>query len=411
MTIAIITVIITKMKIALVSSYAFTDEPSGVKEFILGLKEALQKKDHNVIVIAPGSKEAQRKGLIDFTLGRNFRVATAQTEFRFGVSRKKTARKILKEIKPDIIVIHEPFVPSLGHTIISAMPDSVIVGQFHARKEEVSFGLRMLEFIGKHIIRRPEMRRGFLLTSGFVSTINKNLDGRIAVSHATKKFWHKRYEAHYKIIYNGISTEELIPIGPKIKSWQKKGKKIILFAGRHDGRKGIDDLIRAFYLLVKAGEKNLLLKITGKGEMTGVLQEMVKKLSLGEYIEFVGVLSREELIKAYRTTDLVVAPSIDGEGFNRTIAEARSCGALVVCTNIEGQREAIGHDLYRFMARPNNPESLATQIKAVLTLPNIKKQQIIRRGTKDVRAKFDWSNIANEHLLFYKSLIAKYGRV
>lgn len=409
------------MRIALVSPYAFTNDPSGVKDFILGLKSQLQAKGCKVTVIAPGGKEAQEAGQIDFILGRNFKVATDKTEFRISFSRKKNARKILKEINPDIIVIHEPFVPAIGHTIISSMPKGkdgktspIIIGQFHARKEDVSLGLRMLEFIGKHIIRRPEMRRGFLLTSGYVSTINRGLHARIAVSHATKRFWQKRYDAEYKIIYNGINTDELTPLGPKINSWKKPfgklrvKKKIVLFAGRHDVRKGIDDLIKSFNILIRSGIGNIRLKVTGKGEMTAVLRGMVSKLNLEKYIEFVGVLPRSGLIKAYRTVDLVVAPSIDGEGFNRTIVEARSCGALVVCTNIEGQREAIGRELSRFMAKPHNPRSLARQIKTVLSLPNSKKKEIRRLSREDVKSRFDWENIAKKHIDFYKSLIPEY---
>jgi len=42
-----------KLSIALVSSYAFTQEPGGVKDFILGLKKALQRNECKVSVIAP----------------------------------------------------------------------------------------------------------------------------------------------------------------------------------------------------------------------------------------------------------------------------------------------------------------------------------------------------------------------
>lgn len=401
------------MKIALVSPYAFTNEPGGVKDFILGLKFALEKKGEIVTVIAPGSKEAKEKGLVDFILGRSFKLATDQTKLTGSFSRKKTARKILEQIQPDIIVIHEPFVPTIGHTIISTIlrkdikARPIIVGQFHARREDLGFRIKVLEFIGKHLVRRPKLnkRTGFVLSSGYIATINKNMDARIAVSQATKKFWQKKLYSDYKVIYNGIDTGELIPDGEKIKSWTADNKRIILFAGRHDNRKGIDDLIKAFNLLVQSGNVDLRLKITGEGEITEELRELVKKLGLEKLIEFVGVLSRAELIKAYISSDLLVAPSIGGEGFNRTIAEARSCGTLVVCTNIEGQREAIGEELSRFMARPNDPKNLSRQIRAVLDLPESKKQEIRRLGRKDAVARFDWETIAQEHLNFYESLI------
>jgi glycosyltransferase involved in cell wall biosynthesis len=231
------------------------------------------------------------------------------------------------------------------------------------------------------------------------------LDGRIAVSQATRKFWQGRIPEDYKVIYNGIDTNKLTPNGPKINSWTKDNKKTILFAGRHDTRKGIEDLISAFNILVSRDQENLKLKITGKGEMTKALQKRVKKFGLQKLVEFVGILPYEKLIQAYRTADLVVAPSKGGEGFNRTIIEARSCGTLVVCTDIGGQNEAIGKDLFPFMAQPKNSHSLARQIMTVLNLPEAKKQEIRKSGRKEVRVNFGWEGIAKEHIDYYKSLL------
>ena len=402
------------LSIALVSSYEFTREPGGVKDFILGLKKALQKNGCKVFVIAPGSRDAAKEGVVDYVLGMGFKLATDQTEFMASFSRKKTARKILSEIKPDIIVIHEPLVPSIGHTIISSVVKSknggpIIIGQFHASREDMNWPLKVAEFFARHLMRRPKFNRRTILglTSGYMTTINNNLDGRIAVSKATKKFWQKKLPADYEVIYNGIDTKELSPEGSKINSWIKNDEKIILFAGRHDPRKGMEDLINGIEILVSGGHDDLRLKIAGAGELTVYLKKIVERMNLHKYIEFVGVLPRAELVKAYRTVDLVVAPSADGEGFNRTIIEARSCGTLVVCTKIGGQDEAIGKDLAPFMAKSKNPRSLAEQIMKVLSLPEIKKQEIRKNGIKNVKNRFDWDNIAREHIAYYKSLISK----
>jgi len=405
-----------KLTVLLVSSYAFSEEPGGVKDFILGLKIALQKSACEVFIVAPGSKDAQKKGLVDFVLGMDFKIATDQTECRVGFSRKETAGKILSKIKPDIIVIHEPFVPSIGHTIISSVvrgkegrPNPIIIGQFHARREDLNWSLKIAEFLARHIIRRPKLSKKTILSlsSGYVSTINDNLHGRIAVSQATKNFWQTKLASDYKVIYNGIDTSRLTISGPKINIWRKNKKKIILFAGRHDPRKGIGDLINALNILVQNGHEDIMLKIAGKGEITESLQKMVKKLNLQNHVQFIGVLPYSLLIKAYRIADLVVAPSTGGEGFNRTIIEARSCGTLVVCTDIDGQNEAIGKDLLPFMVKPKNPQSLAKQIITVLNLPETEKQRIKKQGRKEVESHFDWKIIAKQHLVYYKSLIDK----
>jgi glycosyltransferase involved in cell wall biosynthesis len=405
------------LSITLVSPYPFTQEPGGVKDFILGLKEALIRHKCIVNVIAPGSNSLAEKGVVDFVLGVSFKVATDQTEFGASFSRKETAEKIIKTVKPDIIVIHEPFVPSIGHTIISSIAKGqkrpIIIGQFHANREDFNWWLNAVEFIVRHFIRRPILDEKTVLglSSGYVSTINDNLNGRIAVSEATKKFWQKKLPEGYKVIFNGIDTKKLTPDGPKIKKWQNptsprlRGTRIILFAGRHDHRKGIEDLINAFNILIKDGRDDIKLKITGYGEMTKSLQEMVKKLGITKSVEFIGILPHTGLVKAYRTADLVVAPSIGGEGFNRTIIEARSCGTLVVGTDIGGQNEAIGKDLTPFMAEPRNPLNLARQITKVLNLSDVKKQEIRKRSREDVVANFDWEVVVKKHLDYYRKLL------
>jgi glycosyltransferase involved in cell wall biosynthesis len=402
-----------KLKILLASCYPFTGEPGGVKDFILGLKEALEKHNCKVVVIAPGSKDAKTKGLVDFVLGIGIKVATDQTKFWASLSRKETATKILEEVKPDIIVIHEPFLPSVGHTIISSVAKNknkikpIIVGQFHSSREELNWWLKSVEFVVRHFLRWPKLDRKTILglSPGYVSTINNNLDGRIAVSQATRKFWQKKLPADYRVIYNGIDTKRLTVKIPKIKSRKKNGEKVILFAGRHDPRKGIGDLISAFGILVNSGHKNLRLKITGKGETTRDLKKKVARMGLRKLVKFVGVLPHPRLIQAYRTADLLVAPSIGGEGFNRTIIEARSCGTLVVCTDIAGQNEAIGKDLFSFMAKPKNPRNLADQIMTVLNLPESEKQKIRLDGRRDVVSHFDWDIIIKKHLEYYRGLL------
>jgi phosphatidylinositol alpha-mannosyltransferase len=405
-----------RLSILLVSSYEFLQNPGGVRDFILGLKKNLLKLGCVVNVVAPGSQEAREKGLVDYILGMGFRVTTDQTEFRASLSRKETAEKILNNVKPDIIVLHEPFVPSIGHTIISSLNKirdtrerPIIVGQFHARRGDFNWSLTAAEFVFRHFIRRPKFNRRTVLgfSSGYVMTINSNLDARIAVSQATKKFWEEKLPADYKVIYNGIDVDRLTPDGPKIKSWMKNKKKIILFAGRHDRRKGIEDLINAFNILIWNDIDDIRLKITGRGEMTLVLERMVRELGLQRYVEFTGILSQNNLAKAYRTADLMVASSTEGEGFNRTIIEARSCGTLVVCTDIKGHQEAIGKDLYPFMAKPKNSEHLAQQIMAVLDMDKARKSKISKKSREEAKALFGWENIAKKHLNFYKNLVLK----
>lgn len=408
----------SRLKVLIHDPYpARNNSPDGVSNYIREIAPHLEDKGCSVRVVAPyiGDKE---NDFADYNLGRPKKVSLNNTHFDASVSfNRRRANNLIRTIKPDLIVAHEPSVPNSVHTIITAIPEEKngrkrvpVIGQFHARVEELDRKTQLFADV-LQIPRRPRFRNGLPVgfTPGLYNTIKNGLSGRIAISQATADFWNQHFPGEYKVIYNGIEVVNLTPQGPKMDSWQEDGRKTILFAGRHDERKGIEYLLRAYLNLRKSGADNIKLKLTGKGKLTGKLKSLVEREGILD-VEFLGVLTREDLIKAYRSTDVFVAPSIGGEGFNRTIAEARACGALVVCTDIEGHREAIGDDLSPFMAKPADAESLAEKIKMALNLPQESADEIKVKTSVDARERFAWERIAGENVKYYDEVLVQYGK-
>ena len=394
-----------------------TDYPSGVSVFVQELVPHLKELGCVVKTLGPVNKD-RKTDKADYNLGRTLSISAIGTEAEAAITfDKRRAREILMEVKPHIILSQEPAVPNSSHTVYSAIPKDEderrivpVIGQFHAGSPPG--GLDTLAKFYKVLaksIRRPKFKYGIPtgLTMGYVKTIETALSGRIAVSHGTAEFWNEMSPSDYRVIYNGIDIDFFTPDGPKFEQWND-GRKTIFFAGRHDKRKGLEYLLEAFDSLRRVGIDNLKLKIAGKGYVTEHLKEQVRKREIPD-VEFLGILSKDDLVKAYRSADLVVAPSIGGEGFNRTIAEARSCGTLVVCTDIKGQNEAIGDDLHDFMAKPSDSDSLARAINKVLNLPGETAREIRERSMQDARDRFAWEIIADQHVGYYDEVLTKYG--
>lgn len=407
----------SRLKILIHSPYpARRNSPDGVSNYIREIIPHLEDKGCSVRVVAPYIEDRE-DDFADFNLGRPQKLSLNKTNFPASISfNKRRAYDLIKTVKPDLIIAHQPSVPNSAHTIMSAIPKEQdgqrrvsVVGQFHARIEGLDRKTQIL--LGAlQILKRPKFRAGLPMgfTPGPFNTIRDGLSGRIAISQATADFWSQYFPGDYKVIYNGIEVANLTAQGPKMESWQD-GKKTILFAGRHDERKGIEYLLRAYLNLRRRGVDNIKLKLTGKGKLTKELMALVEKEGIPD-VEFLGVLSREDLIKAYRSADVFAAPSIGGEGFNRTIAEARSCGSLVVCSDIEGHREAIGDDLSQFMARPGDVNDLAEKISTVLNLPQDYIDQIKAKTSKDAREKFAWEGIAGENVKYYDEVLTEHGK-
>lgn len=392
------------------------NSPDGVSNFIREVIPHLEDKGCSVRLVAPFIEDRQND-FADYNLGRPKKFSLNKTDFHASISfNKRRANDLIRTVKPDLIVVHQPSVPNSAHTIMSAIPKEKdgrrrvpVVGQFHARSEELD-GKTQLLLGALQMLKRPKLKAGFPvgLTPGPLNTLREGLKGRIAISQAAADFWNEYFPGDYKVIYNGIDVDHLTPEGSRIESWQD-GKRTILFAGRHDERKGIEYLLRAYLSLRREGMDDIKLKLTGNGKLTEKLIALVKREGIPD-VEFLGVLSREDLIKAYRSADVFVAPSIGGEGFNRTIAEARSCGSLVVATDIEGHREAIGEDLAPFMAAPSNYFDLASKMKLVLDMEGDKAKEIKIKTREEAVRRFAWQVIALENVRYYDEVLTQHGK-
>lgn len=396
-----------------------TGSPSGVSDYICEAIPHLEAKGFNVTTIAPTQHGQTDKA--DYHLGRVVPYPVLKTRVPAGFSfNKLRARESLQSIEPDIIVTHEPAVPNTAHTIISAIPKdengkriAPVVGVFHSVPPggKLDLPTRLYGFIASTVVRRPRFNNGIPvgMTQGYRNTIDRALTRRYAISKGTRRHWEKQVPGDYDVMYNGIETSQLTPEGSTFEEWKKEGRKVILAAGRHDKRKGFDDLLMAYASLRRSGADELVLKITGHGDETQNLMKLIDRENIPD-VEFLGFLTREDLIKAYRTADVVVASSIGGEGFNRTIPEARSCGTLVVCTNIDGQNEAIGVDLVPFMAEPSDPQGLAQKIFGILNLPEEGRADLSVRTSKDVRKNFAWEIIAEQNRDYFEKVMDSYGK-
>jgi glycosyltransferase involved in cell wall biosynthesis len=401
---------------------ALEKTPGGVGSYIQEFVPHLESKGVEVLVVCPSVRGQET--FADRTLGVSyFTVRANNTEFKPGISLGKSkVQEILWDFKPDLIVANEPAVPNLTHTLASGIPIREdgkrlipMVGLFHSRTEkELDKKTKTYSFASR-ALRRPRFHKSGIpigLTEGYANTIINALAGRIAISDATASFWNELYPGDYTVIRNGIDVDLFNPDGERFDDWDD-GSETIFFTGRHDIRKGIDFLIKSIGILRERG-RNVKLKIAGGvNKETANLEKLVNDLGLSEYVEFLGFLEKEDLAKAYRSCKTYVASSIEGEGHNRTISEARACGAVVVCTNIPGHDEAIGDDMAEFMANPSDSESLAGSIEQALDFQKQKEEKATKRRERsvlEVKEKLSWEPVTDKHIKYYQSTVDSHGK-
>jgi glycosyltransferase involved in cell wall biosynthesis len=129
--------------------------------------------------------------------------------------------------------------------------------------------------------------------------------------------------------------------------------------------KGLHTLIDAMPQIVQRHPKTLL-KIAGDGELEGALRQQVKKLGMGDYVEFLGL--RLDVPHLLTNADIFVLPSVS-EGLPISILEAMTTGLPVVATRVGGVPELVEEGVTGFVVPPENPGELARAVNRLLDNP------------------------------------------
>ena len=113
----------------------------------------------------------------------------------------------------------------------------------------------------------------------------------------------------------------------------------IVFVGRVEESKGIDDLFRIFQKLGKI-ENIKSVKIVGESKKMEFYEEQARNSS--SKISILGPLNRKDIFKIYSNSHILILLS-KSEGFPKVIMEAGVFGCVPIVSNFPGVKETIIH--------------------------------------------------------------------
>jgi D-inositol-3-phosphate glycosyltransferase len=170
-------------------------------------------------------------------------------------------------------------------------------------------------------------------------------------------------------------------------------EKVILYVGRIDPLKGIDQLVKTMPLL--KNHDGLRLIIIGGDENSreevGKLQKLASDLGVSGNITFQGLIKQDRLAEYYSAADVCVVPSYY-ESFGLVPLESLACGTPVVATDVGDLKNIIRHGETGYIVSDNAPEKLAVGISSVLAMPSLDKESklVIRASV----SAWDWARVA-----------------
>ncbi len=220
--------------------------------------------------------------------------------------------------------------------------------------------------------------------------------------------------ARIRVISPGVDTAQFYPI-PMTQAKEQIGicpdGHTILFVGRIEPLKGIDNLLQAIALVAEKHPElrtGMCVPIIG-GDVDCIcddaemmrLQRLREALGIGDIVTFLGAKDQDMLPYYYSAAAMVVMPS-DYESFGMVALEAMACGTPVIASDVGGLAYLVkqGRTGYRVPAR--DPKALADKITRLLTDEGLRRR--IGQRAACWAQTYAWPRIADQIEALYREL-------
>jgi glycosyltransferase involved in cell wall biosynthesis len=203
-------------------------------------------------------------------------------------------------------------------------------------------------------------------------------------------------------IRNGVDTQRFSTHGsvaelPELAA--PEGRKIVLFAGRHDTQKRVDVLLRAFAKVLEAVPEARLAS-AGSGPRLDDYRALARELGIADKVAFLG--TRSDMDALYRAAKVFVLPSAS-EGLPNALLEALACGTPCVATAIPGTTDVVRHEQEALLVPRDDVGSLAAAIVRVLQ-DRVLAERLAQAGRARIQAEFDMSSVADQHVTLFSEV-------
>jgi glycosyltransferase involved in cell wall biosynthesis len=136
--------------------------------------------------------------------------------------------------------------------------------------------------------------------------------------------------------------------------------------------------------------KDVTFLIVGEGPEEPRLRERIASLGLSERVRMLGF--REDLLNVFRSLDLFVIPSVEGDTIPQVLMQALAMGLPVVSTTVGSIPDVVQDGTTGFVVPPRDTEALAGRVLALLDDPSLRKE-MGRRGRALVERDYSLSRM------------------
>jgi phosphatidylinositol alpha-mannosyltransferase len=278
-------------------------------------------------------------------------------------------REALRDERFDLLHLHEPMTPAICVAVL-AFAECPMVATWHAAGDLgwMRYGRRMWGFLTERI------------------------ETRIAVSRMAAESAERWLGPGFEIVPNGV----VLPAGAD----PERREHRIVFIGRHEARKGLPVLLRAWPEIRRRSGARL--RLIGTDPLQYRLLHARMRFD-EDGIDVLGIVPNEQRDAELAAAKLFVSPALGGESFGMVLVEALACGTPVVASDIPGFADVVSVDAAALVP-PGDEQALADAVCALLA--DEPRRVAMGRAGRALAEEYSWDGIAARLESIYERAVA-----
>jgi glycosyltransferase involved in cell wall biosynthesis len=333
---------------------------------------------HEVHIVAPGAVDGPNRSSIEVHEGQPMMVHRLRSwrwrphpwlRYALPWRIEQNAARILDDVKPDVVHFQSHIVVGRGLAREAVKRGIRVIGTNHFMPENA---LQFTPFIGS--LREPAIRMAWKAAARTFGLAE-------AVTTPTRK------AADYLERYTELRDVHPISCGLHIEHYTPnmapRSENVVLFLGRVEAEKHIEELLRAAATLDPA--LDVKVEIIGDGEQRPALEKLASQLGIAHRVHFAGH-APEDYLKQQLTRASVFAMPSRAELQSIATMEAMASGLPVIGANAMALPHLIHDGENGFLYEPGNVEQFAELLTRVFTMPHDDLLELKRESLRIVEA-------------------------
>lgn len=339
---------------------------NGVYYFVCRIAPLLQEAGHTVAVIAPSGSFGYSEKIIDgiHVYGVPSLPVIYYPGFRVPspLLLRRRLHSIQQRFSPDIVHVQDHFIIARTMIELSKKAGIPVMGTNHFMPENITA-----------LVRSEKWKRRIekYCWSKFQKVFNQ-------LALVTTPTWtaaeliRPKLDVLVKVVSSGLDVAQFSAIGNEElvrKKYGIPGKPVLLYVGRLDPEKNINDIINAFAIAAKSIDACCV--IAGKGIARASLERLSAHLGLEGKVIFTGFVEEKDLPALYQLSHCFAIAST-AELLSLATLQAMACALPVIAVNAGALPELVKEDVNGYLFEKGDTITMSVAICQVFGDNNLR---------------------------------------